>query len=139
MPSAIINFNNGTPTSEVRKEIERKFDEKFTGSSNASKIVYSWNDNKDSAVTINRLEDNQFDKKYEALFNTTRNTIFSSMSAQPVLFGQSLEGIGFNSQEFQEAFNLYNRTVVLPIQKQITKVLNMLFNTQLTIIPFSLN
>lgn len=139
MPSAIINFNNGMPTPEVRKEIERKFDEKFTGSSNASKIVYSWNDNKDSAVTINRLEDNQFDKKYEALFNTTRNTIFSSMSAQPVLFGQSLEGIGFNSQEFEEAFNLYNRTVVLPIQKQITKVLNMLFNTQLTIIPFSLN
>lgn len=138
--NTIINMNNGVPTEEVRKDIEKKLTNKFTGTDNATKFLISWNDNKDNATTVERVDDDQFDERYNALFKTTINTIFSVMNAQPVLFGQVLENVGFNTQEYEAAFALYNRTVVLPIQTSISDILSPLFGVEkLDIIPFSLN
>lgn len=138
--NTIINMNNGVPIDDVKKEIERKLTDKFTGTKNATKFLISWNASKDNATTVDRLDDDQFDERYNALHKTTLNTIFSSMSAQPVLFGQVIESVGFNSQEYEAAFALYNRTVVLPIQNSISEILAPLFGLEtLNIIPFSLN
>ena len=138
--NTIINMNNGVPEDGVKKEIERKLTQKFTGTDNATKFLISWNDNKDNATTVERVDDDQFDERYNALFKTTLNTIFSVMNAQPVLFGQVVESVGFNTQEYEAAFALYNRTVVLPIQKSISDILAPLFGVEkLNIVPFSLN
>ena len=42
--SAIVNFNNGVPSDEMREEIEKDFNEKFSGHQNAGRICFSWND-----------------------------------------------------------------------------------------------
>ena len=139
--SAIVNFNNGVPTDEIREEIERDFNEKFSGHRNAGRIVFSWNRNKESATEIIVPEVKDFGEKYHALSTHARQQIFASFRAVPALFGIMTESTGFNEQEFQQAFRLYNRTQVRPVQRLIADAYEMIFNVPgcLNIKPFTLD
>ena len=136
----IINFNNGQPSTDVQEEIERKVKDKFTGADNAGKFMLAFNDSKDNGVTVERIQDDNFDKKYENLRTDTYKEIFVAFRAIPQLFGYSLEGTAFNKQEFTEAYLLYNQTTVMPIQKDIVRTFNKIFQTDAAIqfIPFEL-
>lgn len=136
----IINFNNGQPTEDIQNEIERKLKNKFAGADNAGKFMVSFNDSKENGVTVERIQDDDFDKKYEALRTSTFKEIFIAFRAIPQLFGYSLEGTAFNKQEFLEAFELYNKTMVQPIQKDIIRCFNKIFGTSdsIVIVPFKL-
>lgn len=120
-PSAIVNFNNGVPTQEVKEEIERKLNKKFSGASNAARLLVSFNDSKDNAVTLERMTEDNFDKKYEALSKSVRENIFIAFRAHPQLFGADPERQGFNSVEYEQTFKLFKETVVSPLQSEIEK------------------
>lgn len=49
------------------------------------------------------------------------------------------ESKGFSQEEFEQAFRLYNRTAVKPIQRIITDAFDKIFQTKnsITIKPFS--
>lgn len=117
--SAFVNFNNGVPTKEVQKEIERKINEKFSGSRNAARMMLSFNNNKDQAITLARVPEDNFDKKYDALSKSVKENIFVAFRAQPQLFGTDPDRTAFNSVEYIESFKLFKKTVVAPIQKEI--------------------
>ena len=137
----IVNFNNGVPTEDVQEDIERRIRDKFSGADNAGKFMVSFNESKDNGVTVERIQDDNFDKKYESLRQDTYKEIFVSFRAIPQLFGYSLEGTAFNKQEFTEAFELYNKTTVQPIQRDIQRTFNRIFGVQgaLNIVPFELS
>ena len=126
--SAIINFNNGEPTEEEKKRIEKRLNEKFSGSGNAGKNMIVFNDNKESAVTVERLSEDNFDKKFETLSKSTKEEIFIANRAYPILFGAQDESKGFSKSEFLEVFELYSKVVVSPIQNDIKRVFDKLFN-----------
>ena len=136
----IINFNNGQPSVDVQEEIERKVKDKFSGADNAGKFLLSFNDSKENGVTVERIQDDSFDKKYENLRTDTYKEIFVAFRAIPQLFGYSLEGTGFNKQEFSEAYLLYSQTIVKPIQNDIIRVFNKIFQIDhsLYFVPFEL-
>lgn len=136
----IINFNNGQPSNDVQEEIERKVKQKFAGADNAGKFLIAFNDSKENGVTVERIQDDSFDKKYETLRTDTYKEIFVAFRAIPQLFGYSLEGTAFNKQEFSEAFELYNKTTVEPIQKDLKRTFNKIFGVtdSIDIIPFTL-
>lgn len=135
----IINFNNGQPDTDTQQEIEKKLKNKFGGAENAGKFMLAFNDGKDNAVTVERIQDDNFDKKYEALRTSTFKEIFVAFRAIPQLFGFSMEGTGFNKQEFVEAFELYNKTTVVPIQKDIQRSFNRIFGVSDSMIIKSFN
>lgn len=138
--SAVISFNNGIPTSEQKKEIEKDVSEKFSGSENAARFLLIFNDSKDNAATVERLATDDFDKRYESLAKRSREQLFVAFRAIPALFGLMSESTGFNEQEFQQSFKLFNKTVVRPIQVKITSALAKLFDADvMNIDPFSLN
>lgn len=136
----IINFNNGQPSTDVQEEIERKVKEKFSGADNAGKFILSFNDSKDNGVTVERIADDNFDKKYESLRTDTYKEIFVAFRAIPQLFGLNLENVGFNTQEYESAYLLYNQTVIIPIQKDIIRIFNKIFgvDNSLSFAPFKL-
>ena len=136
----IINFNNGQPSDDVQEEIERKVKEKFSGSDNAGKFMIAFNDSKENGVTVERIQDDNFDKKYDALRESTYKEIFTAFRAQPQLFGLLIEGSLFNREEYEQAFALYNKTTVEPIQKDIQCTFNKIFgvDNSLVIEPFKI-
>lgn len=134
----LINFNNGIPTDEEKKILERKIEDKFTGSDNAGKFLISWNEDKDKQTEILRLESDNFDEKYQALNKSSISDIFTSFRATPMLFGTPMENIGFNSQEYKESFELYNRVSISPIQHLLERVVKKITKFDFVFIPFTL-
>lgn len=137
----IINFNNGMPTDEQKKEIEENITEKFTGVQNAGRTVIAFNDDKDHQTTIAKIPSDDFDKKYETLRENSREVLFASYKATPALFGIPTDNKGFAEEQYEEQFKLFNRTVIRPIQKNICNAVDKIVGGQanLTIKPFSIN
>ena len=140
MGSYIINFNNGKPTDQQKEELEENVNEKFGGYQNAGRIVMSFNDNKENETTITKIDSEDFGTKYESLAKRSRQEIFTAFRAIPVLFGLMTETTGFSEQEFNEAFKLYNRTQIKPVQDLICDAFNKIFSTEnaLEITPFTI-
>lgn len=140
LTSKIINFNSGVPDDDLKNEIERNINEKFSGAENAGRILISFNNNKDSETTVTDLTQDDFGERYDALHKRSREEVFTAFRATPNLFGLPTETTGFNQQEFAEAFKLYNRTVVKPIQKVIVDTFDKIFGVDgsITIEPFNL-
>ena len=139
-PSMIINFNNGTPTDQMKEQIEADLEEKFSGPSNAARFLISFNPNKESATTFEVPQITDFGEKYKALADTCRERIFNSFRAYPNIFGLST-ATGFSIEEFESAFKLYNRTMVRPVQRQIADAYDKIYGQKgvLNIKPFSLD
>lgn len=135
--SAIINFNNGVPSDEDKDEIEKMIQEKFCSAENAGRFVLAFNNNKESAVTIERLGTDDFDKRYDAVAKKTRQEIFTAFRANPNLFGIPTENLGFSAEEYESSFKLFNRTSIRPLQKLIVRTFDKL-GIAITITPFSL-
>ena len=138
--SAIVNFNNGVPEDEVKEEIERTFNEKFSGADNAGRVIFSWNDTKESATDIVEFKVEDFGERYKALSDHSRQQIFTAFRANPNLFGIPTENNGFSNEQYEESFRLYNRTQIRPIQRLICDTYDKILGGKgvLTIKPFSL-
>lgn len=139
-PSAMINFNNGSNLSEdVMDEIETKVYEKFVGTEVAGRFMLSFNDDKEHSTTIERIPDDGLENKYTMLKENTQKNIYSAFRVNPCLLGYNQENMGFNTQEFEGAFKLYNKTVIQPLQKEIIDAFEKLFGKGcMTIQPFTL-
>ena len=139
-PSMIVNFNNGTPTDEMKDEIESALCDKHGGPLNAGRVIISWNPNKESATTIETPNITDFGEKYKALAENSQARIYTSFRAMPLLFGLPT-ATGFSTDEYEQSFKLYNRTVVRPIQRMIADAYDKIYGRKgvLRITPFSLD
>ena len=139
--SMIVNFNNGLPSDEERKEIEKNLNEKFSGHENAGRIMCAFNDDKDHQATVFSPKVEDFGARYDALNKYARQQIFTAFRANPNLFGIPTESLGFSSEEYEAAFRLYNRTAVRPAQRVICDAFDRIYGQTgvLTISPFSLD
>lgn len=138
--SYIVNINSGVPDEKEQEQIEKDFNEKFCGAGNAGRFVLNFSNGKDNQATLQKLDVVDFSDKYRAAATRAREQIYAAFRAIPALFGIMTETTGFNEQEFSEAFKLYNRTVVKPIQILICDMVDKVFDMQgvLNIKPFSM-
>lgn len=119
--NAIISFNNGEPDDDTKARIEKDVKEKFCGTDNAGSFLLLFNESKENACEIAKIQDDKFDLKYDALSKSVKEDIFIAFRATPTLFGLPNENNGFSKQEYRESFELYNKTVVVPIQKDFER------------------
>lgn len=141
MGSYIVNFNSGRiPTKEEKSEIERKYNEKFAGSKNGGRVMFCWNTDLTHKTTLEKMEVSDYGEKYATLSKHCRQQIFTAFGANPNLFGIATESSGFNSEEYESSFKLFNRTMVQPIQQQIIDALELVSGIKgiITIEPFTL-
>ena len=124
--NAIISFNNGEPDEDTKARIETAFKNKFCGTNNAGSFMLLFNESKDNAAEVTKIQDDNFDKKYDTLSKAVKEDIFIAFRATPTLFGLPNENNGFSKQEYLESFELYNKTVVMPIQKDIERAFKTL-------------
>ena len=137
----IINFNNGRPSDEIQEEIEMEVYDKFCGVENSGRPMLSFNNDKDSETTVTKIDADSFIDKYNTLAERSQQEIFTSFRATPNLFGIPTKTTGFSEQEYNEAYKLYNKTVIKPMQKKIQKAMDKIFGMEnsITIIPFALD
>lgn len=141
LSSAIINFNNGKPSNAEKEILEREIEEKFGGTENAGRIMLSFNENVTNRTTIDRLASDNFDTRYQALAQRTREQIFVAFKAQPILFGLTSEtNTGFSTTEFGDLFKLYSKTMILPVQQMMSMAFGYITGNPdfLTFTPFTI-
>lgn len=135
--SYMINFNNGVPEDTQKAEIEKYVNEKLAGSKNAGRILLSFNDGKDRASELLKLDVEDYGEKYKTLAERTKQEMFTAFRAIPNLFGLPT-ATGFSNEEYEQAFKLYNRTAVRPKQKVIEDSFFYITGHKLEIKPFTL-
>ena len=140
-PTSVVSFNNGVPTDEIREEIEKAFDEKYTGYENGGRVLINFADDKDHSVDIKTIDVPEYGERYKALAERSQQQLFIAFRASKNLFGSCFDGIGFNSQEYADCFKLYNKTVVQPLQKKIIDMISEIYGVEdaIEIKPFTIN
>jgi len=117
-PSMLINFNNGTPDPEQRQLIENRIYQKFSGSSNSGKFILSFNDNADTAASIEPIQLSDAHNQYQFLSDESmRKIMVSHRVVSPMLLGvKDSTGFGNNADELKTASLLMDNTVIRPFQ-----------------------
>ena len=126
----LLSFNNGVPTDEERRTIERHVNDKFSGSGNAGRLLISFNDGSDSAPQLTPVNPNDNDGMYEFLAKECTTKILAGHRiTSPLLFGIRGDGSGFgnNAEELRDAFSLFQNTVVKPYQRTLLDGLQVVF------------
>ena len=117
-PSMLINFNNGTPNAEERQALENRIYSKFSGSSNAGKFILAFNDNPESAATIEPIQLSEAHQQYQFLSDeSSKKVMVSHRVVSPMLLGiKDNSGLGNNADELKTASTLMDNTVIRPFQ-----------------------
>lgn len=115
----VVNMNNGIPaTEEDRHEIEQRIKNQLTGSSNAGKMVISFNNGKESEITIVPIVENSSHKQWETVNKEAEEKLMRSHRVvSPMLFGiKNNTGLGNNADELDTALKLTMDMVINPVQ-----------------------
>tara|TARA_R110000751_G_scaffold185850_1_gene292305 strand:+ start:5601 stop:7385 length:1785 start_codon:yes stop_codon:yes gene_type:complete len=117
-PSMLINFNNGTPDPEQRQLIENRIQSKFSGSSNSGKFILSFNDNSETAASIEPIQLSDAHNQYQFLSDESmRKVMVAHRVVSPMLLGvKDSSGFGNNADELRTASILMDNTVIRPFQ-----------------------
>jgi len=126
----IVSFNNGEPSDEEMREIERKFKDYATGTDNAGKPLLSFTDQQADHPQIIPIPVNGQDDRFINLNKQIQEEIFTAHSiVSPMLFGiKDNTGLGSNADELRTASELYQNLQVDTEQDILEDVFNELIN-----------
>lgn len=129
MPSKMVQFYQGEPSEDKKREIEARFTKKFTGAENAGRIILVFNQGKDKQVDVDDLSASEVDKQFTQLNLTTQQEIFSGHRVtSPTLFGIKTEGqLGGNTELYTSYAifqNTYSKPKAITLSKEFTKLLS---------------
>ena len=119
----VVNFNNGVPDAEQRREITRKVKSQLTGS-RGQKVIVAFNENAESQTSVEDISLNDAPEHYEYLANECRDKILvGHRVTSPMLLGikDSGNGLASNADEIKNASQLFNSTVVGYYQEEIAE------------------
>jgi capsid portal protein len=118
--NAIINLNNGNIKKKELEEIKDKLETNFTGTDNAGKFLLINNPDREHQATVVRLESDKFGDLYSNLQTSSENDLFVAFRINPILVGQNV-ATGFSKEEFENAYKLFNATVIKGLKNKIKK------------------
>lgn len=128
-PSLMIDFKNGEPTEEEKAYIERKFKEKWGGTSNAGKMIMSFSDADNPSPEIIPIEQPDLDKRFIVLQDSVRDRIFvGHRITTPALFGVQTQGKLGNVNEFNQGYQIFQKSYVKPTQKVLLRIFNRILS-----------
>ena len=125
--SKMIVFNNGVPTDDIKRKIERDFKNKFTGSENGGNFMLVFNQDPSKAPIVQDLSTTDLDKLFDQLNKTTQAEIFSGhLVTSPMLFGIKTEGQLGGRNEILEAYEIFKNTYISDKQQALKACLETL-------------
>lgn len=115
---------NDNLTDEQKQGIEDAIKNKFCGADNEVNFMLFWRNGDGDAdkIEVSKIESNDDAEKYLAIKDTARQNVFIAMRTSPLLCGLPV-ATAFSTDEFKDSFQLYNKTVIEPIQDIIKEVL----------------
>jgi hypothetical protein len=85
--SAMLSLFNGEPTEAEKKKYSRLFENRFTGTSNAGKIIFNFVNQGGQEAKITSLTASDLDKQFEILSKRLQQNILTGHRVDPALAG----------------------------------------------------
>ena len=126
--SKFINFYNGKPTTEQKRDITKQFKAEHGGSA-GEKIVIAFNDNDAKAPTIDDLGTSDLTKEdFQNVNDLISENIYAGHGiTTPQLFGvPQKEGLGGDGQKLKTGYTIFNNTYVNAKQQEMEDLIEML-------------
>ena len=124
--SKVVNFNNGIPDKEKQLRIKSDVVNKLTGA-RGEKVIVAFNNNAESATTVEDLPLDNAPEHYQYLADECRNKLIVGHSVtSPILIGvrETGGGLGNNADEIKTASLLFQNTTIKAFQDEITDVMD---------------
>ena len=118
--------NSANLPDEQKAAIEKGIKEKFCGVENAGTFMIYFN-NTPEKLNVTKVDTDDSHEVFNSIRLAAKNNIFVSAHATPNLFGDPSSTTGFNSQEYDEAFKLYDKMTIKPALKVITNAFSTIF------------
>lgn len=117
-PSLLLNFNSGIPDEDAQREIERKIQQKYTGTSNSGKFILAFNNNAEEQATVEAIQLSDAHQQYQFLSEeSAQKILIGHRITSPMLLGiKNNTGLGSNADELKTASILFDNTVIRPFQ-----------------------
>ena len=122
----LVSFSNGSPTIEKQIMIKNEIMDKLTGA-NGEKVIVSFSDSPENKTTIEDISVSDAADVYQYIAEEcTRKLLLSHRVTSPLLVGirDGNNGLGSNSEEIQNAHNLFENVVIKPYQNDIIEAIN---------------
>ena len=112
-PNVVININDADNYSEeMKSNLEEGLNAKFTGSK-GSKFIVMYNSSADNKTTVEKLDNDNLDQKFETLQKFIQNQIIVSHKLPSgSLIGIKPENTGFSKQEYAESLEIFEEVVI---------------------------
>ena len=122
-PSLLMNMNSGIPDEDTQREIEQKIYQKYTGTSNAGRIILAFNNGAEEQATVETIQLSDAHQQYQFLSEeSSQKIIIGHRITSPMLLGiKNSTGLGNNAEELASASILFDNTVIRPFQDLILK------------------
>ena len=134
--SKMISFFEGIPTEEEKREIEKGFKNKFTGSENAGNIVLNFGKDPNKRPQMDDLSSTDLDKHFDILAKSIQQELFSGHQVvSPMLFGIRVEGSLGGRSEIREAYEIMKSTYVNDKQQALELLFKEITGVDAKIIP----
>lgn len=125
--SKMITLTNGDPTPDEKRNIERRFHDRFTGS-DGKKIILSFTDDPNRKPIVDDLGTSDLTKENFGQVDLLiqQNLFAGHQIVSPVLFGIKTEGQLGGATELQNAYEIFKNTYANDKQRFIESAMNML-------------
>lgn len=117
----LISMSNGIPTIEKQQMIKAEIMDKLTGV-NGEKIIVSFSDSAENKTTIEDINAADSVDIYQYVSEEcSKKLLLSNRITSPLLVGirDGSNGLGSNSEEIENAHNLFENVVIKPYQSDI--------------------
>jgi DNA-binding MarR family transcriptional regulator len=134
--SKMISFFEGIPTEEEKREIEKGFKSKFTGSENAGNIVLNFGKDPNKRPQLDDLSSTDLDKHFDILAKSIQEELFAGHQiTSPMLFGIRVEGQLGGRSEIRDAYEIFKSTYCNDKQQALEMLFSELTGVEKKIIP----
>lgn len=125
--SKMITLTNGDPTPDEKRNIERRFHDRFTGS-DGKKIILSFTDDPARKPIVEDLGTSDLTKENFGQVDTLiqQNIFAGHQIVSPILFGIKTEGQLGASSELQLAYEIFKNTYANDKQRFLESLFNMI-------------
>lgn len=121
----IINFNNGVPDEDAKREIEKGIKDKFQGTDPAGSVMISFNNASENAPTVTSFTPSELDKKFIEIGKRVEQDILTGHKLpSPMLAGIKTEGQLGGRSEILDAYELFYNTYIDIRQTYLEEIIN---------------
>ena len=125
----MISFNDGKPSEDAARTIERKINDKWGGTNNAGRMFITFHDSKENAPTIDAIPTSDLPDQFNLLNDQVQNELFvAHRITSPLIFGIREAGSLGNRNELIDAYELFKNIYASDRQNIICSVFNYILS-----------